>query len=149
MVDFLGVYSFVYQQGLKDQPYLEQSALMNIHKMSLEEAVNFFRNQKKLGGEDTSKTYQSTLEEDIKTEFQRYSELNDSKNIFKALQKPFFSFVGLVSTYLAPSVLGLAGPPAFVCYAICAVSGYSLLSWGRDKGRALLNSLLFWRQVRC
>lgn len=133
-------------ESLKDKSYLEESVLMNIHEKNREEAVNIFRNEKKLGGKDTSKKYESILEEDIKTEFQRYSELNDSKNIFKVLQQPFFSFVGLVSTYLAPSVLGLAGFPAFVCYLICAVSGYSLVSWGRDKGRALLNSLLFWRQ---
>jgi len=79
------------------------------HQRAREKAIAQFKNTRKMGGEEFSKSYEDRLAKELDDSFSNFLKFNESKNVFKAFRTPAVLFTCVVITYLLASIFGAVG----------------------------------------
>uniref|UniRef100_A0A1A8R0G4 Atlastin GTPase 2 n=1 Tax=Nothobranchius pienaari TaxID=704102 RepID=A0A1A8R0G4_9TELE len=118
-----------------DKPYIAPDDLEGCHKDFRECSVKYFRNVKKMGGEEFCQRYQNQLESELEKAYISFSKHNDGKNIFYAARTPAMLFVVMFVTYVVSGVTGFIGLSALASLAnlVMGVALLSLCAWAYVK----------------
>lgn len=103
------LFTFPIQMCGGDKPYLHPELMDVEHKKCIDNALELFRNTRKMGGPEFSKPYSEKLQAEIEESFENYRKHNESKNIFSAARTPAVLFTVLVIAYIVSGVFGFIG----------------------------------------
>uniref|UniRef100_A0A3B5AG05 Atlastin-2-like n=1 Tax=Stegastes partitus TaxID=144197 RepID=A0A3B5AG05_9TELE len=118
-----------------DKPYIAPADLERCHEEFRGHSVRFFRNVKKMGGEEFCQRYQNQLEAELDEAYTNFSKHNDGKNIFYAARTPATLFAVMFVTYLVSGVTGFIGLSTLAALAnlVMGVALLSLCAWAYVK----------------
>ncbi|XP_063691875.1 atlastin-1-like isoform X1 [Bolinopsis microptera] len=121
-----------------DHGYLNDTDMLTQHAESIDLAEKEFNSTRKMGGAELSKTFLEKLEKYMEDQFQQYTKINESKNIFKSARTPITLFIVLAVAYVAHGILKAVylGPLAMVCNAVFWGAMSTLGVWITLKWRA-------------
>lgn len=106
-----------------DKSFISQSKLQSRHIKAQHETLLMFDDMKKMGGKCFSLPYRERLENEIKNEFEKYKQFNQSKSVFKLVGKtPISLIIFMFVSYFFRELFSLLG-----VYVLSAVSNVFLL----------------------
>ncbi|XP_063957643.1 atlastin-2-like isoform X2 [Lytechinus pictus] len=92
-----------------DKPYLSPDELEKKHIQIKEEAVNQFKEVRKMGGTEYSKEYEDRLLAEMEESYEQYIKHNDSKNLFNVARTPITLVTTILAMYILSGLFGLIG----------------------------------------
>ncbi|XP_042221469.1 atlastin-like isoform X1 [Homarus americanus] len=98
-----------------DRPFLKTVQMEAEHKRAKEKAIQTYLDKNKYGRKNQSvvEKYQNILVEEVEKIYQKYSQQNEAKNVFKAARTPATLFSVLMFFYLLSGIFGLFGMYSF------------------------------------
>ncbi|GAB6021766.1 hypothetical protein CHUAL_004344 [Chamberlinius hualienensis] len=96
-----------------DKPFLSTQNLRVEHDKLKDLSLEHFRNARKMGGQEFSRSYEEKLFNEIDVAFVNFEKNNESKNIFKAFRTPAVLFTLVIFMYLLSGIFGFLGLYAF------------------------------------
>lgn len=92
-----------------DRPYMSTKRLEDEHLRVKDKTLLLFRNARKMGGDEFSRSYEQRLDTETEEAFCNYLKFNESKNVFKAFRTPAVLFTVVVIAYVFSSIFGAVG----------------------------------------
>ncbi|XP_076234189.1 atlastin GTPase isoform X2 [Calliopsis andreniformis] len=113
------------------QPFLATASLEKEHTASVDKALQFFQNKRKMGGQEFSEMYREKLIKDMDEAFIQFKAQNENKNVFKAMRTAAVYGVVAVIMYILSGLFGLTGLYilANTCNFILGLCILALILW--------------------
>lgn len=92
-----------------DKAYIHPTELEKEHQRCVRNALDTFKNAKKMGGPEFSQTYEEQLTKEIFDQFENFQKHNESKNIFSAARTPAVLFTMMIVCYMTSGVFSVIG----------------------------------------
>uniref|UniRef100_A0AC35F8C0 GB1/RHD3-type G domain-containing protein n=1 Tax=Panagrolaimus sp. PS1159 TaxID=55785 RepID=A0AC35F8C0_9BILA len=130
-----------------DTPYMNTEALEKENSRCSNEAIQQFKNTRKMGGVEMSLMYLEKLDNEMAEQYKYFARQNNSKNLFKSMRTPAVLVLLMIVDYFFQEVFQFIGLDSIagIFTSICFLVTIALISWcyvrysgnGREIGTAI------------
>uniref|UniRef100_A0AC34FK79 GB1/RHD3-type G domain-containing protein n=1 Tax=Panagrolaimus sp. ES5 TaxID=591445 RepID=A0AC34FK79_9BILA len=130
-----------------DTPYMNTESLEKENARCSNDAIQQFKDTRKMGGVEMSMKYLEKLDEEMAEQYQYFVRQNNSKNLFKSMRTPAVLVLLMIVDYFLQEVFQFCGlnSIAGIFTSLCCFITLALISWcyvrysgsGREIGIAI------------